>query len=82
MGDTLLVQGGAALARTYEYNRRGQRTAARTTVIVSSGTLAAEPAAQTPYYCDGTTARLDSVASAFAVVRTVTRSDWPAPRRP
>jgi len=63
VGDALLVQDGAALPRSYEYNRRGQRT----TVTVSSGALAAEPADQTPYYCDVTMERLDSVASAFTL---------------
>ncbi|HET6579892.1 MAG TPA: hypothetical protein VFG66_16345, partial [Gemmatimonadales bacterium] len=60
VGDTLLFQDGATVARTYDYNRRGQRIAARSTVTVSNGTLAAEPGDQTLSYYNGTTARLDS----------------------
>jgi YD repeat-containing protein len=63
VGDTLLFQDGATVARTYDYNRRGQRIAARSTVTITTGTLAAEPGDQTLSYYNGTTARLDSVVS-------------------
>ena len=75
VGDTLLFQDGATVARTYDYNRRGQRIAARSTVTITTGTLAAEPTDQTLSYYNGTTARLDSVVSATGTTM-IARAKW------
>ena len=59
--DTLLyAKDGLAVTRRYQYNRRGQRTLATTTVSVTSGSIA-DQHDSTIYIYDSLTARLDSM---------------------
>ncbi len=58
VGETLRFADGATVTRTYQYNRRGQRTIAATVV---SGVTVTEPRDTTRYAYDSLTARLDSL---------------------
>jgi len=58
--DTLVLTAGVTVVRTYQFNRRGQRTLAATTVTPVSGSVT-EPVDTMYYYYDNATARLDSM---------------------
>jgi hypothetical protein len=73
IADTLIFQDGATVIRRYEYNRRGQRTAARSTISLSSGTIG-EASDSTVYVYSATTGRLSTLtgwsgATKIAAVR-------------
>lgn len=58
IGDTLRFTGGPTVTRAYQYNRRGQRSAAATSV---SGVTISEANDSLLYHYDSLTARLDSL---------------------
>jgi RHS repeat-associated protein len=76
IADTVTFRGGARVIRSFEYNRRGQRTLARDTIqLLGSGTLSGERGGTTRYYYSATTARMDSMVGMSGTVK-VARIRW------
>lgn len=71
IADTLLFQDGATVIRRYEYNRRGQRTAARSTITLTSGTIG-EASDSTVSTYHASTARLSSLVGWSGPTRIAT----------
>ncbi len=71
--DSLIFMDGATVTRRFQYNRRGQRTAATDTITIATGKGSfptnAERGGRTDYYWNAGTGRLDSL------VASVTRAD-------
>lgn len=76
IADTVRFRGGARVIRTFEYNRRGQRTLARDTIVLlGSGTLSGERGGTVRYYYSATTARMDSMVGTSGSVK-VAKIRW------
>jgi len=74
--DTITLRGGARVIRSFEYNRRGQRTLARDTIVLlGSGTLLGERGGTVRYYYNPATARMDSMVGMASTLK-VARIRW------